>query len=169
MAADGESRLRHPALSLKPESRAASASFGQLASSLWRDPQFALAVLLPLGAWLVLYLVLSPQPRTHEPGFWLNQIILIPLIEELIFRGWLQGRLLRLEKCRVTWFGISCANALVASLFAIAHVFTHPPLWALLVIFPALVFGYFRERHSSVIPAIVLHIYYNGGYFFLFA
>lgn len=147
----------------------ATPAIGAVACALWRDRQFALAVLLPLLASLVLYLTLEPRSTAREPAFWLNQVVLIPLIEELVFRGWLQGQLLRAQKCRSTWFGISCANALVASLFALAHLFTHPPVWALLVIFPALVFGHFRERHNSVVPAIALHIYYNGVYFALFA
>lgn len=151
------------------EPRASPPAIGAVACALWRDRQFALAVLLPLIASLVLYLVLEPRSSPREPAFWLNQIVLIPLIEELIFRGWLQGQLLRAQKCRSAWLGISCANALVASLFALAHLFTHPPVWAMLVVFPALVFGYFRERHNSVVPAIVLHIYYNGVYFGLFA
>lgn len=151
------------------DTRASPPTPGAVARALWRDRQFALAVLLPLIAWLVLYLVFEPRGSARAPAFWLNQIVLIPLIEELVFRGWLQGRLRRARKCRSAWLGISCANAVVAGVFALAHVFTHPPLWALLVVFPALVFGYFRERHNSVLPAIVLHIYYNGGYFALFA
>lgn len=137
--------------------------------ALWRDPQFALAILLPLIGWLFLVVAGKPQTSIRDPLFLLNQVVLIPLIEELVFRGWLQGRLLRHTRCQARWAGISCANALVAGLFAIAHVFTHPPLWAAATIVPALVFGYFRERHHSVLPAIVLHVYYNGGYFLLFA
>jgi membrane protease YdiL (CAAX protease family) len=45
------------------------------------------------------------------------------------------------------------------------HFINHPPFWALAVFFPSLVFGYFRDRCDSVVPAITLHILYNFGYF----
>ena len=30
---------------------------------------------------------------------------------------------------------------------------------------PGLVFGYFRERYNALWPAIVLHVWYNAGFF----
>ena len=47
------------------------------------------------------------------------------------------------------------------------HWFTHPPLWALSVLIPSLVFGLVRDRLQSTYPAIVLHSFYNSGYFIL--
>ena len=132
---------------------------------LLRDRQFWLAVLLPLLFWFAWWLAMPTRSQPLPASFWLNQVFLIPLLEEVIFRGWLQGRLLRSHKMRRYCCGISWANLATALLFSLAHFFTHPPLWALAVIIPALVFGYFRERHNSLYPAILLHVYYNGGYF----
>lgn len=136
-----------------------------IARRLLRDWQFRLAVLLPLLFWIAWWLTFPTRSQPLPASFWLNQVFLIPLIEELIFRGWLQGRLLRSQKMRRRCCGISFANLATALLFTLAHFFTHPPLWALAVVIPALAFGYFRERHGSLYPAILLHVYYNGGYF----
>lgn len=135
------------------------------AGRLLRDWQFWLAVLLPLLFWLAWWLAVPTRPQPFPASFWLNQVFLIPLIEELIFRGWLQGGLLRSPAMRRHCCGISLANLATALLFSLAHLFTHAPLWAVAVVIPALVFGYFRERHHSLYPAILLHVYYNGGYF----
>jgi membrane protease YdiL (CAAX protease family) len=35
------------------------------------------------------------------------------------------------------------------------------------VLLPSLLYGYFRDRHGSVYPAIALHVFYNAGYFLL--
>lgn len=135
------------------------------APQLFRDRQFWLAVVLPVFFWIGLYQLLAPRDIAHPPLFWLNQVLLIPIVEELVFRGWLQGSLLRRRAMRNGYCGISLANFAAALLFSAAHFFSHPPIWAAGVIVPALVFGYFRERHNSVYPAILLHVYYNGGYF----
>lgn len=148
-----------------PSESPAMDSTPALAGRLLRDWQFWLAVLLPLLFWIGWWLVLPTRSHSFPTSLWLNQVFLIPLIEELIFRGWLQGHLLRSQKMRRHCCGISFANLATALLFTLAHFFTHPPLWAFAVIVPALVFGYFRERHHSLYPAIFLHVYYNGGYF----
>jgi membrane protease YdiL (CAAX protease family) len=48
-----------------------------------------------------------------------------------------------------------------------AHALTHPPEWAAAMLFPSLVFGYFRDRYRSVVPAAALHVFYNAGWFLL--
>lgn len=148
-----------------PSESPAVDSIPALAGRLLRDWQFWLVVLLPLLFWISWWLALPTRSNPAPASFWLNQVFLIPLIEELIFRGWLQGRLLRSQKMRRHCCQISFANLATALLFSVAHLITHPPLWALAVVIPALVFGYFRERYNSLYPAIFLHVYYNGGYF----
>ena len=37
-------------------------------------------------------------------------------------------------------------------------------VWALAVALPSLVFGHLRERFSSVLPAILMHVTYNAGF-----
>lgn len=90
-----------------------------------------------------------------------------PIVEELLFRGCLQGVLAHRVRARRTVMGISGANLVTSMLFSSAHLLTHPPLWALLTLFPSLLFGALRDRSGSVVPPIALHVFYNTGYFLI--
>ena len=63
--------------------------------------------------------------------------------------------------------GFTLANLATSVLFTALHFVSHPPLWAAGVLLPSLLYGYFRDRHDSVYPAIALHVFYNAGYFLL--
>lgn len=120
--------------------------------------------------WVILLLVF---PRTEFSGLNLSLMlyicVLYPVLEELSFRGFLQTWLLERPAMSVVRFrGLTGANLIVSLLFATAHLISHTPLWSMLVFFPSLVFGYFRERHDSVISPILLHSWYNTGFFLLF-
>ena len=55
------------------------------------------------------------------------------------------------------------ANALTAAAFALFHLARHPVGWAAATCVPALVFGYFYERHGRTLAApIGLHAGYNA-------
>lgn len=135
------------------------------APGLWRDGLWWLAVSAAVPAWFVL--TRMAPPRAVEPLGLTTLLLMVgwqPLIEELLFRGALQGRLLA-----TTWGGrrrggVSIANVLTSSLFALAHLAYHPPLWALATFIPSLAFGSLRERHASVGPAVLLHGWYNAVY-----
>lgn len=88
-----------------------------------------------------------------------------PVVEELLFRGVLQGMLRRtgigLRSCR----GLSVANLVASLAFVLVHLVNQPTAWAVAVLAPSLVFGYFRDRSGSVLPPLALHIVYNGAFF----
>ena len=132
----------------------------------FRDWQYVAA----LAAGLLFWVFLSSMTAGVRSVVWKLSVVLPlcliqPLIEELIFRGVLQGELLRHIWGSKKWVGISAANAATSSAFMALHFLTHPPLWALSVMIPSLLFGHFRERHNSLYPPLALHIYYNTGYF----
>ena len=121
----------------------------------------------------MLYLIFLPQPSWRgivgNGGLLLMACLIYPLLEEISFRGVLQGWLAHREAVgRFSVAGISGANLLTSALFSAAHLIHHSPLWALLVVGPSLVYGWFRDRYQSVIPGLLLHILYNSGYFLLF-
>lgn len=102
---------------------------------------------------------------------WQQYILLVglyPIFEEWLFRGLLQPQLLIFRGGRAVLFGISGANVITTVIFLSLHFFSHPHLWAILVSIPSLIFGGFRDRYQSVIPAILLHCFYNIGYFIFF-
>jgi uncharacterized protein len=131
-----------------------------------RDALFWLALAAGAIFWIVLALALARRDH-HEAGWTVIASLTLwqPAVEELLFRGVLQGELLRRPWGRGSRLGISCANAIVSVVFTALHFLYHPAIWAASVIFPSLLFGFFRERHASVYPPAALHIYYNTGYF----
>lgn len=103
-----------------------------------------------------------------DPLIFLQLALFYPLTEEILFRGWLQSVFARYPIGCKRWGPISVANLLTSVVFAVFHLYYHSYLWSLLVIVPSLVFGYFREKFSGLHPPIILHIFYNTSYFWLF-
>ncbi len=137
-----------------------------------RDIQFRAALLIAPLVWGGLFFILQPSPDF----LWLfkdfHQFIILvfiyPILEEMVFRGWLQGELYNWKKGQLSWRNISVANVLCSIIFTIAHLFHHSMFWAMMTFFPSLIFGYFRDRYKRIYPSIVLHVFYNAGYYLLF-
>jgi membrane protease YdiL (CAAX protease family) len=140
-------------------------------SRFWLDPLFFAAVAAALLYWLGLYSVtqVTPQPGwpLREPLRFLYPALLYPVVEELVFRGLVQD--LAHRHIRPWRLGpLSHANLLTSLLFTALHFINHAPLWAAAVFFPSLVFGFFKDRTGKLAAPIVLHVFYNSGYFWLF-
>ncbi|HMS83934.1 MAG TPA: JDVT-CTERM system glutamic-type intramembrane protease [Nitrospira sp.] len=88
-----------------------------------------------------------------------------PLLEELLFRGIIQGHMLQPLTRWKPWIGLSMPNLLTSLFFSLAHLAGHSITWSLLVFVPSLCFGFVRDRFGSVYPSIILHAFYNVGHF----
>lgn len=135
-----------------------------------RDPWFLGALAAGPAAWAVLaaWLPLAdPAWPRAEPWRFLALVVLYPVLEELAFRGLLQGALLRRAWGRRAVGPLTLANLATALAFGAAHLLRVAPAWAAAVVVPGLVFGYFRERHG-VGAAVALHAWYNAGFAWLF-
>lgn len=128
------------------------------------DPHFLAALAAAVPVWVALGLgATGPLYRPAGLLAWLAFVLWQPLLEELVFRGLLQGQLLRIVASRHIG-PISTANLLTTVVFAAMHLFAQPPAWALAVALPSLVFGHLRERFDSVWPAVAMHAAYNAGF-----
>jgi uncharacterized protein len=138
-----------------------------------RDPHLWWAIAAAPAVWLLGHLWFAPATDWawpfNRPRDLLFLGVLYPLIEELLFRGVVQGWLRERTGMRRTVFGLSLANLLTSTIFTALHFFAHPPLAALAVLVPSLIFGHFRDRHGDLRAPIALHMYYNIGYFWLFS
>ncbi|NOS78428.1 MAG: JDVT-CTERM system CAAX-type protease [Nitrospira sp.] len=136
----------------------------------YRSPEFLCSLAVGAAFFGVLPLLVAVQPvpwqRMLSVAF-LMAAVWQPIVEELLFRGCLQGVLASRAWGRRKVIWISAANLLTSIIFIGAHIPTHPLIWALLTLFPSLVFGILRDRSGSVVPPIVLHIFYNTGYFLI--
>jgi membrane protease YdiL (CAAX protease family) len=135
-----------------------------------RDPWFLAALAAGPAAWALLALwlpVVDPGWPAARPLQFLALVLLYPVLEELVFRGLLQGWLLRRGWGDRRAGPVTAANLAAALAFAAAHLLRVSPAWAAAVFLPGLVFGYFRERHG-IGAAIALHAWYNAGFVWLF-
>jgi membrane protease YdiL (CAAX protease family) len=132
------------------------------------DAHLALALLLAVPVWTALGLLVGPLMYVPSGWTaWMSFVLAYPVVEELLFRGLLQGEALRLTTRNgralrvgpVTW-----ANVLVTAAFVALHSWAQPLAWALAVAVPSLVFGHLRERFASVWPAVLVHAVYNAGF-----
>jgi membrane protease YdiL (CAAX protease family) len=136
----------------------------------YRDALFHAALLAGVLFWSVLWLFIPVRPIALSKVLswtFLSLALWQPLLEELLFRGFLQGQLHKPSWGRWRRGGITVANVMTSLLFTLGHGWYHPSLWTLGVMAPSLIFGYFRDRYSSVYPSMVLHGFYNAGYFLL--
>jgi len=92
-----------------------------------------------------------------------------PILEEYIFRGGLQAALFAKPRLEKSAHGISLANVITSVIFAAMHLFSQSPLWAALVFFPSMVFGWMRDRYANIHASIALHIAYNAGFVCLYS
>lgn len=136
--------------------------------ALWRDGRWwSLAAAGVLVAAL-LFTISGADPRAslpHGAWQWFGVLLWQPLWEEILFRGLIQGQLLKSGWGRAQWRGLSAASLASSLAFVAVHFLHHPPLWAATVLVPSLVFGWLRDRYRNTWPCIVMHVLYNGAFF----
>lgn len=141
----------------------ARAALGFLADPLWWLAAAAgFGVALGLRYWVPSAMAAS---TVHGAAIWFSCVVWQPVLEEVIFRGMIQGELLRRRWGQTRWLGLSAANLASSLLFTSIHFLHHPPLWAASVFVPSLLFGAVRERHRSVTAPIGLHVLFNLQFF----
>lgn len=138
--------------------------------AFYRDRIFLLTLTAGPAFWIFWVLVV-PVDSSSWVYLWSLSFVSValwqPFVEELFFRGVIQGAFGRAGWTRDMGAGITTANLTTSILFVAGHALTHSPFWALSVFLPSLLFGLLRDRFDSTYPAIVLHVFYNGGYFLL--
>jgi len=136
----------------------------------WHDPPFLLGLLAGPASWVTLALLGLPRPDDPPPiALLVTSVVVAPLLEEYLFRGLLQGALLKRARLARRRFGLSGANLIVSLLFALAHLWSQPAPGAAAVLLPSLAFGACRDRYGILLPGIVLHAFWNAGFVWLFA
>lgn len=124
------------------------------------DYRLLAAAVLPLLVWQ--WIPLWDQAIFREG--WILAVMFclsVAVLEEVVFRGGVQGWLLHKAAFRHITLFFSRANWVTSSLFALAHLWWHP-LW----LFPgylavSLLLGYFRERYRGIRVPVALHAWFN--------
>ncbi len=139
----------------------------------WLQLDFWLACIVATLFWSAFILLdLPPASDITFPvlgSTLLLLIIVFPILEEIVFRGLIQESIHRLLSHNglptVLLWRISSANVLASLFFSASHLWAHSTLWALATLLPSLIFGYFKDKYQSLQPSIVLHIFYNLGFY----
>jgi membrane protease YdiL (CAAX protease family) len=103
-------------------------------------------------------------PHSEFGAFLLTQIVVVGLPEEMLFRGYVQGRLEDIwpRKVRFLFAELSLpALLLQAALFAVLHFVVDVHVPRLAVFFPALLFGWLRSLRRGVGAAVFVHAFCN--------
>jgi hypothetical protein len=129
---------------------------------LYREKRFLILLLAPLPLWTYLYSI-NGTGYVYTLEFFLTFALLYPITEEVFFRGVIQPLLG--NKLPANNRTISTANIITSLLFSAAHLINHSPLWALATFIPSLIYGYTMERYKTLYGPIILHCFYNAGYF----
>lgn len=78
-----------------------------------------------------------------------------PFVEELLFRGLIQGAFTRR-------LGATPAIFVTALIFSFAHVFNEGPLAPFILFPPAIILGYLRHRYGKLAPGMIAHSTFNA-------
>jgi len=154
-------------LLLKPSGVTLKEGFG-LRRAGWRN--IACTVLVSFGIYLLIGVVMGvipwPEPWVQQHGMstdsvigdslWINLLftgLLVPVMEELLFRGGIYGAMKR---------GMPTAAALLlqAAVFGLMHF---NPIQFVYAFFLGLVMGLLLERTRSIWVPVTVHIMMNGG------
>ena len=104
------------------------------------------------------------QPRLPKkfPQWVVDHTLVVALPEEFFYRGFIQTRLRDAWPEGRTLGGARLGRAfwVTAVLFALGHLAILSP-WRLAVFFPALLFGWMREKTGTVLGAALLHAFCN--------
>ena len=133
------------------------------------------ALIFPLvfgGAWILLKMeialpLLPVMSQQELPGWILYQFLYIAVSEELFFRGFLQGRLLKLniwttKEGEVSWQRLTVVIS--AMVFALAHMLILGETYAAITFFPGLLFGWLFLKTRSLLTPVIFHGLANTVY-----
>ncbi|MBI5525873.1 MAG: CPBP family intramembrane metalloprotease [Deltaproteobacteria bacterium] len=148
-------------------------SFGMTSRNAWREILFALlaaGVIFP--PFVVGYHLYQKVWFHHAPLFNMPKdvwrlasihLLLVALPEEFFYRGYIQGKLKRVLPGGLSLMGARAAPAIVltAALFALGHFIVDFRPMRLGVFFPALLFGWMKEKTGTVTAPIVFHALSN--------
>ena len=102
--------------------------------------------------------IMRPDSTLGYIFLFLAVVIIAPVGEEIVFRGFLQKFL------EVYWKDITRAVLVTSLFFAMIHF---NPFWTIQIYMLGVILGFLAWKTKSVIPSILLHIINNGSAFVL--
>ncbi len=128
--------------------------------ALWVFPPFVLG----FAWWHGPHHPLRWNPPNDLFQFAMAQVLVVAIPEEAFFRGYLQSALARRWPERISVLGTPVpwrALLLQAAAFGLMHFLTEPNPQRLAVAFPALLFGWMKERRGGIGSSVLFHALSN--------
>lgn len=100
-------------------------------------------------------------------GIWflysVTQLFVVAFPEEFFFRGFFQERINQIFPPRKKVFGVpfGWSQILVAGVFSLSHSLIHWQWWHFSIFFPALAFGWLKEKTGTIWAAVFFHAVCN--------
>ncbi len=107
------------------------------------------------------HFMLAPFPDIWKTAAF--QVLLIALPEEFYFRGYMQSTLNRVFAPKWRIFGVPLGWGWIITcvVFAFAHSFVRFQWWHFSIFFPALLFGWLKEKTGSITAPVFFHALAN--------
>ena len=134
-----------------------------------------------MGAFLFLGSLSIYEAQIPDLAWWiktpllgLTLVVIVPVLEEWTFRGWLFD-VLRTYFNRQSWSltaylsVISLHNLAASALFVVLHISLRDLQSGLLVLLPSLVLGSLRDRGVSLVSLMGIHGLWNLGWFSIYS
>lgn len=109
--------------------------------------------------------MLDIAPARPDRLLLVSYVLLQPLVEELAFRGAIQGSLSRTRAGALRMAGAQLATIAAALIFSAYHLRFHGAPWAVATFPPSIALGILRERGGSLVACIAVHGAWNAGWF----
>jgi uncharacterized protein len=138
--------------------------------TLFQDKELLSTLIFTVVCWGVLSMTGIEYAETNAKlsiDVLIASIFVMPVLEELAFRGFIQQNLAKTELGKVKFYKLTTSNLITSFLFAGWHIFYHPAILSIATFFPSIILGYFLEKYESLKPCFFLHIFFNLGYFFI--
>lgn len=104
-------------------------------------------------------------------------ILLVPLLEETVFRWGLQNYIKKITQKRKNrlsgklqngiFYYVTIQNIIVSFIFSLTHVPANSITHSFLVFFPSLLFGLVYDMYGKIIFPVVVHGFYNLNIFII--
>jgi len=135
----------------------------------WALPAFSEWVAASsLGEWLRIAAVRPHHPQLVLPADFLQivvwQLIAVGYGEEFFYRGYVQTRLNRAfptPRWRFAGVPLGASFWITVLLFTVGHSLVQFQWWQPFIFFPALVFGWLRERTGNILAPALFHAFAN--------
>ena len=136
-----------------------------------KDPLIISGFIFAPIFWLVLYFVSPPaDDRTwllFAPIWYFKLVFIFPILEEMVFRGLVQTTIFGFLR-KIKLGPLTLSNIIASFAYFSFNAMNNVPMWLGMILIPSLFFGYLKDKYHTLKQPILMHAYFNAGFFLIF-